>query len=74
MKSLATGAVLAMGLGLAACAGTSGRSGFVRGSSMDGNVDVGKVIAINQWALRRHATVLWINYPVRSVHPRPSDG
>lgn len=74
MKSLATGAVLAMSFGLAACAGTPAKSGFVLGSQMDANVDVGKVTAVNQWALKRHATVVWINFPVRSLHPRPSDG
>jgi hypothetical protein len=39
---------------------------------MDDDVDVGKVVAVNEWALNRHATVMWVNYPKKSAHP-PKD-
>ena len=26
-------------------------------------VDAGKVVAVDQWAERKHATVLWVHYP-----------
>lgn len=30
------------------------------------DVDVGKVMAVNQWAQTKGATVVWINYPQKS--------
>lgn len=30
------------------------------------DVDVGKVIAVNQWAQTKGATVVWVNYPQKS--------
>jgi len=41
---------------------------MVRGSTMDNDIDVGKVLAVNEWAERRRATVVWINYPKKSAH------
>jgi hypothetical protein len=64
MRSLAIGVAVLLSLGLSACASTGGHKGMAR-SSYDGDIDYGKVIAVNQWALTRHATVVWINYPVR---------
>jgi len=29
----------------------------------DSNVDMGKVVAVNQWAETKGAKVVWINYP-----------
>jgi outer membrane protein assembly factor BamE (lipoprotein component of BamABCDE complex) len=26
-------------------------------------VDAGKVVAVDQWAKREHATVMWVHYP-----------
>lgn len=56
MKALAIGTVALVCLAMGGCA-TTGRD---RTASQ---VDVGKVLAVNQWAARRHATVLWINSP-----------
>jgi hypothetical protein len=72
MKSLAAGLAILTCLGLSACAGTSGPNGIARQSTIDSAVDVGKVVAVNQWALRRGATVVWINYP--TVADRETDG
>ncbi|GAA0715015.1 hypothetical protein [Dokdonella soli] len=71
MKWLAIGAAAAVSLGLSACAGSAGRNGIARSGSMDSDIDYGKVVAVNQWAERRHATVVWVNYPTRRS-PRPS--
>jgi hypothetical protein len=63
MKSLAAGLAILGTLALSACAGTSGPNGIARDSNVGAQVDVGKVVAVNQWALRRGAHVVWINYP-----------
>jgi len=60
MRSLAMGMAVLLCLGLSACAGTTGST---RGSAASNNIDYGKVLAVNQWAVRRHATVVWIQYP-----------
>ena len=60
MRSLAMGMAVLLCLGLSACAGTTGS---MRGSAAGNNIDYGKVLAVNQWAVRRHATVVWIQYP-----------
>ena len=49
------------------------RQGVAR-TSYDGDIDYGKVIAVNQWALRRHATVMWVNYPTRPERLARNDG
>jgi hypothetical protein len=36
-------------------------------SGIDADVDYGKVIAVNDWAVKRHATVVWVNYPKKSA-------
>jgi hypothetical protein len=60
-------------LGLCACAGTN--DGLARGESrMDSDLDAGKVISVNEWAMHRHATVVWVNYPKKSLHPKDTDG
>jgi len=63
MKSLATGLAILGCLGLSACAGTSGPNGIPRYVNVGGEVDVGKVVTVNQWAQQRGARVMWINYP-----------
>ncbi|HEU4665445.1 MAG TPA: hypothetical protein VFS55_15555 [Dokdonella sp.] len=73
MRSLAIGLVVLLALGLSACAGSDGRNGVAR-RSYDGDIDYGKVIAVNQWALRRHATVMWVNYPTRPARLASNDG
>lgn len=50
-------------LGVSACAGTTGNTRNNNAAGTD--IDYGKVLAVNQWAARRHATVVWIQYPVR---------
>jgi hypothetical protein len=41
---------------------------------MDNDIDAGKVLSVNEWAVRRHATVMWVNYPKKSAHLKESDG
>jgi len=74
MRTLAMGAAILLCLALSACAGTAGSNGIARESSMDEDVDVGKVVAVNEWALNRHATVMWVNYPKKSAHPKDTSG
>ena len=74
MRMLAMGAALVLSLAVSACAGTSGSNGIARGSSMDNDVDVGKVVAVNEWAVNRHATVVWVNYPKKSVRAKDTSG
>jgi hypothetical protein len=74
MKMLAVGAALVVCLGLSACAGTANNARLVHEPSMYDNVDYGKIVTVNQWALKRGATVVWINYPRVNAHGRPSDG
>jgi hypothetical protein len=57
-------------LGVSACAGTAGNT---RGTAAGNNIDYGKVLAVNQWAMRRHATVVWLQYPMRR-DKAPNDG
>jgi len=67
MKTLVTGAVIVLCLAVSACAGTGGRNGFAKGTSLDDDIDYAKVIAVNEWATRRQATVVWLNYPKKPV-------
>ena len=56
--------VLGLGIsGISGCAGTAGPNGMARESKMDSDIDYGKVISVNEWAVNRHATVVWVNYP-----------
>jgi hypothetical protein len=64
MKMPAIAAAAVVCLALSACAGTPSKSGYVRRG--DGELDLVKVIGVNQWARNRHASVLWVNYPVKS--------
>ncbi|MGA9422847.1 MAG: hypothetical protein WBW61_10830 [Rhodanobacteraceae bacterium] len=53
---------VAVALLLAGCAaGTS----TLRGGPQDQELDVSKIVAVNQWARAKGATVLWIHYPTR---------
>lgn len=55
IRLLATGLLCAT---LCACAGTNT---LARRSGTD--IDQGKVVAVNDWALHRRAEVIWIHYP-----------
>jgi hypothetical protein len=48
-------------LGVSACAGTAGNT---RNNAAGNDIDYGTVLAVNQWAARRHATVVWIQTTV----------
>lgn len=74
MRTLAMGAAVVLCLAVSACAGTSGGNGIARGSKMDNDIDVGKVVAVNEWAVNRHATVVWINYPKKPVRQKDDSG
>ncbi|HJT99384.1 MAG TPA: hypothetical protein VJ696_13790 [Rhodanobacteraceae bacterium] len=74
MRTLAKATVIALCLAVSACAGTGGGNGIARGSRMDNDIDVGKVVAINEWAERRRATVVWINYPKKPPSLKNGDG
>lgn len=56
MKSRALRMSLLLCLGVCACAAIAHRHGVDR-------VDYAQVIAVNQWAAHRHATVVWVRYP-----------
>jgi hypothetical protein len=45
-------------IALAGCAGTPPRNKF-----SDDENDVQKIVSVNQWALSRGATVVWLHYP-----------
>lgn len=62
MKTLAFGMLVAASFVLSACAGGSG---LARGDAAAHGLDQGKMIAVNQWARRTGATVVWINPPQR---------
>lgn len=68
MRTLAVGAAIVLCLAVSACAGTSGSNGLVHESRMDNDIDVGKVVTVNQWAIHRHASVVWVNYPKKDLH------
>jgi hypothetical protein len=55
--------------GCLVASGCVAQNGAFRTSKADGDIDEGKVDAVNQWAERRHATVLWINYPRKAKDP-----
>jgi len=64
MRTLAGMTAVVLCLAVSACAGTGGTKNVAQDSAMDANLDVGKVVTVNQWAVHRHATVMWVNYPV----------
>ena len=74
MRTLAIGAAVVLCLAVSACAGSGGGNGIARGSTMDSDVDVGKVLAVNEWAVKRHASVVWVNYPKKPAHPKDTSG
>jgi hypothetical protein len=72
MRTLALAAAIVGCLAMSGCAGTND---LARGESrMDNDLDASKVLTVNEWAVHRHATVMWVNYPKRSAHPKETDG
>ncbi|MEP6938190.1 MAG: hypothetical protein ABI846_00375 [Rudaea sp.] len=65
MKKLMGVAAIAILLG--GCAGTQTRFNPYSWYSSE-DVDLGKIAAVNDWAQRKGATVMWINYPAK---PKP---
>ena len=61
MRTLALAAAVGGCLAMSGCAGTN-------------DLDASKVLTVNEWAVHRHATVMWVNYPKRSAHPKETDG
>jgi uncharacterized OsmC-like protein len=55
LSFLAAAAVL---FALGACTTTTSRRDMAAT-----NVDAGKVVTVDQWAKREHATVMWVHYP-----------
>ena len=72
MRTLVLAAAIGGCLAMSGCAGTND---LARGESrMDNDLDATKVLTVNDWAVHRHATVMWVNYPKKSAHPKESDG
>ncbi len=68
MRTLALAAIVGC-LAVSGCAGTN--DGLARGESrMDSDLDAGKVLTVNEWAMHRHATVVWVNYPKKSAYAK----
>jgi hypothetical protein len=73
MRTLAIGTTVVLCLAVSACAGTGG--GYGAGiTKSDSQIDVGKVITVNEWAVRRHATVVWVNYPKKLPNAKDTNG
>jgi hypothetical protein len=74
MRTLAIGATVVLCLAVSACAGTGGRNALVADGKMDAELDVNKVVTVNQWAVRRHASVVWVNYPKKALPAKDTSG
>ena len=71
MKTPAIAAAAVVCLALTACSGAPTKHGYVHRD--DSELDLVKVIGVNQWARNRHASVLWVNYPVKSKALKEAD-
>jgi hypothetical protein len=63
LSFIAATAVLLM---LGACASSGSRRDTAAA------VDTGKVVAVDQWAKRKHATVMWVHYPQTAATVSPA--
>lgn len=72
MRTLALATAIGGCLAMSGCAGT--RDFAHSESRMDEELDASKVLTVNEWAVHRHATVKWVNYPTKSAHPKESEG
>ena len=68
MKSLPMLAAAVVCVGLAGCAANPQRVADEREQMQNSDVDWGAVVAVNQWAQRRGATLRWIHYPTVHKH------
>jgi hypothetical protein len=64
MKRSASVAVMGLCLVLSACATTGTPPRFANGYESD--VDMDKVVTVNQWAQTKGARVMWVNLPQKS--------
>jgi len=55
--------VAGMSLALGGCASMGGAQHANNGFDSGSDIDMGKVVAVNQWAETKGARVMWINYP-----------
>lgn len=56
-------ATVAMGCVVSACAGMDARTHPERDLSAGPDADYGKIIAVDRWAQRKGAGLVWVNYP-----------
>lgn len=68
MRSLPMVVAAVVCVGLSACAANPQRVPVDREQMQNSDVDWGAVIAVNQWAERRGATLRWIHYPTTRKH------
>lgn len=74
MKAFAIGAAVVMCLGVTACAGVDTRSSQSHDPALGPDTDYAKILAVNQWAQRRGATLMWVHYPQLPPQERKKDG
>ena len=53
-------------LSLGACAGMQTGRSLSKTATPGVDTDTVKVASVNEWALHRHATVVWLNYPTKA--------
>lgn len=71
-RIIMTALMLTMGFGLVACGASAGKNGIAK-RDVDGDIDYGKVAAVNHWAHRRGYDVHWINLPQKPSAERAVD-
>lgn len=64
-------ALVGISLVLGGCASTGGLR--MANSQYGSDVDMGKIIAVNQWAQTKGATVVWVNYPQKPKNAESSN-
>lgn len=74
MKARFFVATIAMGCVVSACAGPATRAHPERDLSLGPDADYGKILAVDQWALRKGANMVWVHYPKRPARERQARG